>query len=253
MKYFLDPWTASTAFTVAQGVRYNNNNYYCLTAHTSTSTFDGTKFRALVTTDNWTSKIRSTIYSQNFVAVDAVYIEIPGLDNVFSYDTPLRFCSGGMDIVLPETGAGNRTYTAQGDFLGFSTVPEDFDIKVGKFDISLSGLSSGIVDRFSQGIDFEGCQVTIQKVFLDYTTLKPINGLGLTIFDGVIFNVKIVESAVTCTITIECATLWADYERTKGRKTNNESNWLYQNGNTSDTCFSKTSTVGQTEFRWGKK
>ena len=252
MKYFLDPWTASTAFVVGQGVGYNDNLYYCLTAHTSTSTFDGTKFRTLQATDNWTSKIRSTIYSQNFVAVDAVYIGIPNLSNVITADSPLRFCSGGMDIVLPETGVGNRTYSAQGDFLGFSTVPEDFDIKVGKFDISISGLSSGIVNRFSQNIDFEGCKVTIQKVFLDYQTLKPIDGIGLTIFDGIIFNVKIVESAVTCTVSVECATLWADFERTKGRKTNNESNWLFQNGNTSDICFSKTATVSQTKYQWGR-
>ena len=252
MKYFLDPWQASTAFTVAQGVDYQGTAYYCTTAHTSTSTFDPTKFRSLAVTDNWTSRTRASYYSQNYFAVDAVYLEIPGLDNVITENSILRFCSGGIDIELPETLFGNKTYTAQGDFLGFSTVPEDFDIKVGKFDITLSGLTSGLANRFTQNIEFEGCQVVIQKVFLDYDTLKPINGEGLTIFDGVIFNAKIVESAVTCTITIECATLWADFERTKGRKTNNESNWLYQNGNTSDICFSKTATVGQVEFKWGK-
>jgi hypothetical protein len=256
MKFYTDPWLPNTRYEVNQGVYITNytdiqayglQHWRCTTAHTSGNSIDYTKFTALLPTDTWFSQARNTIYSQNYFAIDAVTLVIPGLDNVINDASILRFCSGGIDLI-----GDAATWTAQGDFLGFSTVAEDFDIKVGRFDITLSGVSSGLANRFSKGIDFEGCRVTLEKVLLDYDTLTLIDNPGIILFDGVIFNVKIVESAVTCTITVECATLWADFERTKGRKTNNESNWLFQQGNKSDLCFSKSSTVGQVEFKWGK-
>ena len=47
--YTTQTWTASTAYTVGQQVVNPNDNqpYQCITAHTSTSTFDGTKFGLL--------------------------------------------------------------------------------------------------------------------------------------------------------------------------------------------------------------
>jgi hypothetical protein len=50
---------------------------------------------------------------------------------------------------------------------------------------------------------------------------------------------------------VDCSTLFADFERTAGRKTNSGSNWLYQ-GTTSDTAFEKSGFVGNTEFLWGR-
>jgi hypothetical protein len=52
-------------------------------------------------------------------------------------------------------------------------------------------------------------------------------------------------------MTLECSSLFADFERTAGRKTNNWSNWLYQ-GVEYDTAMEKASFVGQIEFKWGK-
>lgn len=251
MKLFLQPWAEGTAFTVGEGVLYNNTGYYCITAHTATASFDATKFRLLGATDTWSSPLRQTFYSANFFCVDAVYLAIPNTSNVIDDASILRYCTGGIDLVLPET-VGNRTYTAQGDFMGFSTITEEFDVKVGKFEIFLSGLTPNLAQRFTSGVDFEGCKVVIMKVFLDYQTLKPINNVPVTVFEGQIFNAKIVENYTSCDITIECATLWADFERKKGRRTNNESNWLYQSGNQSDLAFSKTNTVGQVEYKWGR-
>jgi hypothetical protein len=139
--------------------------------------------------------------------------------------------------------------------MNFSTITEEFEVKVGRFDIQLSGLGSNLAQRFTgatrNGIEFEGRRVLIWRLFLDYNTMELINNQRFLMFDRVIYNAKIVESAVTCTISIECATLWADFERRKGRRSNNESNWLYQ-GNTRDFTFCKTATAGQIEFKWGR-
>jgi hypothetical protein len=261
MKFYFDPWQAGDTFEVNQMVTYNGSAYKCNTAHTATSTFDATKFTIFTggSLGTWTSRLRSAFYNPNIIAVDCVRIQIPDTDGVYRDSAFLRYCTGGINMTLDETVNGTpttRTYTAQGDFMGFTTITEEFDVKVGRFEIQLSGLSTGIVQRFTgetrAGIDFEGCRVEIWRLFLDYETMELINNQRYPMFDGVIYNSKIVESAVSCTITIECATLWADFERKKGRRSNNESNWLFQ-GNKLDYTFCKTATAGQVEFKWGRK
>lgn len=193
---------------------------------------------------DFSTDVRNEFYRENFFSVDMVYLGLPDNTGAVTNTSPLRLCTGGID----HTWAG-YTYTAQGDFIGFDTVSSDFDVKVGKFNIYLSGLTSGMVDRFLNQ-DFEGKQVQIAKAFLNYDTLQIIDR-PYVVFDGTIYNVSINESAVTCQITVQCATIWADFNRTSGRKTNNESNWLYQ-GNRLDHTFDKTSTVGTVSFNWGK-
>ena len=194
------------------------------------------------------TEIRDEFYRDKFIAVDLVYMGIPGSTGIVSSESVLRLCTGGFDIIANDTNGDPQTYTAQGDFMGFSTVTEEFDVKVGKFSIYLSGLSTGMVGRFVDR-DIEGRQVQIAKAFLDFNSLELL-GVHI-IFDGIIYNVSIVESATTCSITIDCSTLWADFERTAGRMTNNSSNWLFQ-GSTSDLAFAKTGIVGNTEYKWGR-
>jgi hypothetical protein len=50
--------------------------------------------------------------------VDLVELRIPS--------GTLYLTTGGVDLTH-----GGNTYTAQGDFMGFSTMSEDFDVKVG--------------------------------------------------------------------------------------------------------------------------
>lgn len=252
MKIFATIWAQGVEFIVGQSCNYNGVAYRCTTAHTAGSTFDSAKFTTLdPLTYDYYNPVRDSFYRENFFAVDVVYIGLPDATGTITQDSVLRLCNGGINVVVPDAFGIDRTYTAQGDFIGFSTITEEFDVKVGKFTISLSGLSSGMVDRFINR-DFEGAQVQVGKAFLDYQTLQPIEDRVYIMFDGIVYNVSITESAVTCTISIECSTLWADFDRKNGRMTNNNSNWVFQLGNKSDTCFSKASTVGTQEFKWGR-
>lgn len=189
------------------------------------------------------STTKDEFYRDKFIAVDLVELYLP--------NGTLYLNSGGFDLTW-----NSNTYTAQGDFMGFSSVSEEFDVRVGKFSIYLSGVGTAAdatvsVRRFLDQ-DFEGRRVVIRKAFLDFDpmTLDIIDS-PIIIFDGQIFNVSIVESRNSASITVDCSTLFADFERSAGRKTNNGSNWLFQ-GNTSDTCFEKAGFVGQTEFLWGR-
>lgn len=187
---------------------------------------------------------RDEYYRSKFIAVDLVEFYITDANN--NPDTQY-LCTGGFDIDY-----NSNTYTAQGDFIGFSSVTEEFDVKVGKFSVYLSGLNSTLVDKFVDR-DVEGKQVIIRKAFLDFQPMTlDIVDSPITLFDGIIYNINITESASSATLEIQCATLFADFERRAGRRTNNSSNWLYQ-GFTSDTAFEKSGFVGNTEYKWGRE
>ena len=197
---------------------------------------------------------RSEYYRDHTIAVDCVELH---LKNASGVNDPIYLCSGGADLVFDSATAptlGNNVYESQGNFIGFSSLTEDFDVKVGKFTIYLSGISNGYVNKLIN-YEIEGKRVCIYKAFLGFgnTGTDPLGLVAAPIlmFDGVIFNFAVQESDRSCQITIDCASLFAAFERTNGRKTNNWSNWLYQ-GTRSDTCFEKAGWVGQTEFKWGR-
>lgn len=206
----------------------------------------------------YSSSLTQQFTATSFICVDLVELHLKTYDKV---SNPLHLTSAGFDIrydspTSPDSGV--NTYSAQGDYMGFSSVSEEFDVKVGKFSIYLGALSNNYVQNFvyqnpvtGQRVETEGCRVVIYKAFLDRNTNLSIIDTPILVFDGVIYNINISESAVTSQITIDCATLFADFERTAGRRTNNGSNWLYQ-GSTYDTSLEKSGIVGNSEYKWGK-
>lgn len=192
---------------------------------------------------SYPSAIRDEFNRNKFIAVDLL--------DLYLYDNSrqeqfLHLCTGGLNI-----DDNGTEYLAQGDFIGFSSVTEEFDVKVGKFTVYLSGLGSNMVDRFIDK-DVEGQKVRIRKAFLDFDPMNlDIIESPVLIFDGQIMNVSIVESSNSATINIDCVTLFADFERTAGRRSNVGSNQLFQ-GNNYDTAFEKSGHVGNTEFLWGR-
>lgn len=193
-------------------------------------------------------------YRDHTIAVDCVELHLKTAQG--AADT-LYLCSGGFDLEFNSPtapDAGSNTYVAQGNFIGFSGMNEDLDVKVGKFSISLSGVGNDYVSKFL-GYEVEGKRVAIYKAFLGFgpngTDPMSLVSAPILMYDGSIYNYSIKETARSCEISVDCSSLFADFERTAGRKSNNWSNWLYQ-GVQYDKCFDKAGWVGQTEFRWGR-
>jgi len=200
--------------------------------------------------------LRDEYYRDHTFAVDLIEIHLKDSNDA---DAPLYLASGGMNIDFDSDtapDAGSNSYSAQGEFIGYTAINEDFDVRVGKFSVTLSGLPSGYIDKFV-GNEPEGKRVCVYKVFLDLNTLEVIGTdsaggtASILMFDGEIFNVNIQESAETCNISVDVSSHFADCERTAGRKTNDWSNWLFQ-GSNYDTAFEKAGFVGNTEFLWGR-
>lgn len=193
--------------------------------------------------------IRDEFYRDHTFAVDLIEIQI---QDAGGSDDCLYLASGGIDIDYDSTtapDAGTNTYSAQGEFISYTAIDETFDVVVGKFQISLSGLPSGYIDKFI-GKNVEGQRVVVYKAFMDLNDFTIIQ-TPILMYDGTIYNVAIQESQNTCTIGLDITSQFADFERAAGRKTNNWSNWYFQ-GEKYDTSMEKSGYVGNTEFLWGR-
>lgn len=248
MKYYIPNWATSTAYSTDDAVVYSGINYKCVIPHTSgvfSTDLAANKWAVLAVGDQYASPVRSEFYRDHYFAVDLVEIQLGTPNNLY-------LATGGVDIAYDSPTApdgGSNVYTCQGDFMGFSGMSEDFDVKVGKFSIYLSAIGNSYVTKFV-GQSVEGKRVCVYKAFLEPTGLTIVQA-PILMFDGTIFNVSINETSRSCQLTLDCSSLFADFERTAGRKTNNWSNWLYQ-GDDYDTAMEKASFVGQIEFKWGK-
>lgn len=216
--------------------------------------------------DFYTTPNRDEYYRDHTISVDLVELHLKDTNNQTVF---IALNSGGFDIdyTSPTKPAGAQgTYLGQGDFIGFSPLTEDFDVKVGKFTIYLSGVGTqskagnfitvnSPTVNYLMNYEIEGKRVVLYKAFLNFgpsgTAPLALAADPILMFDGVIYNYAIQEGSRSCQVTIDCSSLFADFERTNGRRTNSWSNWLFQ-GTKSDTAFEKSGFVGQTEYRWGR-
>lgn len=202
----------------------------------------------------YTTPNRDEYYRDHTISVDCVELH---LTNTTGANDTLYLCNGGFNVTFdsptaPE--AGNNVYVAQGNFINFSGMSEDIDVKVGKFTITLSGVGNDYISKFIN-YEVEGKRVCIYKAFLGFgpagTDPLSLVAAPILMYDGTIYNFSIQETNRTCQISVDCSSLFADFERTNGRKSNNWSNWLFQ-GEQYDKAFEKSGWVGSTEFKWGR-
>ena len=252
--------------TVSGILDAGSDGYYQVQGASVTTVISSTSFQLAVvlsnlpigtyTLNNNSYITRDEFYRDNYVAVDLLELH---LKNSAGTSDPLYLCGGGYNISFDSNTAptaGTNVYEAQGDFIGVTTLTEDFEVKVGKFSISLSGVGNSYVNRFT-AYSPEGQRVVIYRAFLEYKVVNGIDQLVIvpnpfTLFDGLVYNVSISETGSSCQVTVDCATLFSDFDRSNGRKTNNGSNWLFQDGNTYDKSMEQAGFVGQSNFLWGR-
>jgi hypothetical protein len=191
--------------------------------------------------------LRNEYYRDAFIAVDLLEIHLYKDDGTA---IPKYFTNAGMNIIANSSLTGSSVnYDAQGDFLGFTSMTENLETAVGKFTIQLCGVDINLVGDVAN-YNAEGRKVVVKKAFLDSSTLQLIQS-PITIYEGYIFNFAVTETSSTVNLNVSCASLFSDFERTAGRKSNNWSNWLFQ-GVQYDKAFDKSGYVGQSEFLWGR-
>lgn len=163
--------------------------------------------------------LQSKLTERQLVIADLIEIHLA---------TPVYFTNGGLDIsydspTAPDAGA--NLYVAQGQFLGFGNVQETADVRVGTIDLSFTAVDLTTLALVTNN-EYIDKRVVIYRAVLSNSNQLDTNNI-FQFFDGRISTYAIAESTDTATLTIQCATQFADFEKQAGRATNSASQNIY--------------------------
>jgi hypothetical protein len=144
------------------------------------------------------------------------------------------------------TWDGNE-YPALGHFLGFSDIEETAELQVSTVSGTLSGVDQTYVSLLLSE-NYIDRTVNIYKAFLN--NAEAIISDPVLIFSGRISGVAIEENPDdgSCTIAVEAASQWVDFERRPGRHTTDSEQQIYFPG---DKGFEFASEINK-EILWGR-
>lgn len=142
--------------------------------------------------------------------------------------------------------SGGNTFSASGHFLEIGQPRETEELRVGSLVITLSAVDKAYISVFLAE-EYINRRVRIWKAILSAS--NQIIGDAIPVFDGEIVGYGIGEDAESSTISVSCASHWADFERKAGRMTNNNSQQYFF---PTDTGF-RFAAESIKDIKWGKK
>jgi len=140
-----------------------------------------------------------------------------------------------------------NTYLAAGGLLGFTDIETSADLAINTLTLSISGVDQTYVSIFLTYY-WLWHPVRIYKWFLDSD--DAVIGAPIQIFRGYMDGPTITDSGPggTSTISIPCASFWADFDRRAGRHTNlSEQQYYFPD----DTGFEYLSQLVDANIIWG--
>ena len=142
--------------------------------------------------------------------------------------TPRYLTTAPINITFDSASApdsGANTYLAQGQFLQFSQVAESSDIRINQLIMTFTAVDTTTLALLLND-DYINTRVVIYRALLDDDYAFTSDDV-FTLFDGKITGYQIREEETTSTIQIIVASMFADFERVNGRKTNPASQKLH--------------------------
>jgi hypothetical protein len=142
--------------------------------------------------------------------------------------TPRYLTTAPINITYDSASApdsGANTYLAQGQFLQFSQVAESSDIRINQLIMTFTAVDTTTLALLLND-DYINTRVVIYRALLDDDYAFTSDDV-FTLFDGKITGYQIREEETTSTIQIIVASMFADFERVNGRKTNPASQKLH--------------------------
>ena len=168
---------------------------------------------------NLSSSLQTKLGTQQLVVADLLELHL---------DTPVYLTNASIDINYDSATApdsGINTYTAQGQFIGFGNVSETADIRVGSIDISFTAVDLTTIALVTNN-EYIDRRIVIYRAILDNNNNLNTQNV-FQYFDGRITTFSIQETENTATLTIQCATQFADFEKQAGRTTNVASQQIF--------------------------
>ncbi len=138
-----------------------------------------------------------------------------------------------------------QTYESDGHLLGMSQVNETAEMRVGSFNLSLSGVEQSYVSiLLSQNVINR--QVLISRVVLNVT--GGIIGDPILLYDGRINSFSVKDQSDTSTINLAVTSHWSDFEKRAGRRTNDASQQSFFPGDK----FFEFASQSVKNIKWGR-
>jgi len=137
-----------------------------------------------------------------------------------------------------------NTYTASSLFLGSSEVQETADVAVNTLTLKFSGADTTIISLLLNN-NYMNKPAKVYRGFLDDS--QALIADPFLLFDGRISNFALEENATTSSVNIIVTSHWADFEKTSGRRTAENSQKLYFPNDKGMEFASKTAQ----KIKWG--
>lgn len=154
-------------------------------------------------------------------------------------DTPLHLTSAGAHIAY-----GGVEYRA-GVWDAKVSMKQQSSPKIGEISLVLNSVDSAITALFFTS-KWLNAPVTISKVWFNDAGQVAFK---TTLWKGLLSGKNGEESATTAKLTLKAASIWADFEAARGRKTNLKSQQLFF-----PTCFGmEFSGTVITDIPWGRE
>jgi len=166
-----------------------------------------------------TTALQTKLDSNRVFVADLIEIHLP---------TTLYFTTTNVNLLFNSDSApdsGDNTYIAQNQFLGYGEIQESSDLRVGSLQITFTAVDPTMVAVILSN-DYINRRVVIYRAILQDDLSFTSDDVYL-MFDGYISGYSIEETGSTATIVLTCASQFADFERTNGRRTNPASQNLY--------------------------
>ena len=163
--------------------------------------------------------------------------------------TPRYLTTAPINITFDSASApdsGANTYLAQGQFLQFSQVAESSDIRINQLIMTFTAVDTTTLALLLND-DYINTRVVIYRALLDDDYAFTSDDV-FTLFDGKITGYQIREEETTSTIQIIVASMFADFERVNGRKTNPASQKLHF---PDDEGFQYSAAIVK-DMKWGR-
>ena len=118
----------------------------------------------------------------------------------------------------------SSTFLSSPHLVGIGDSSESTDIRINSIDLVLSGVEQTFIALFLNN-NYMDVRARIWKAVLDSS--DAIVGAPFLVFDGRISSYSISDNTGTSEISIEMSSHWKDFELSKGRRTNRNSQQYY--------------------------
>jgi hypothetical protein len=137
-----------------------------------------------------------------------------------------------------------NTYTASSLFLGSSEVQENADVAVNTLSLKFSGADTTIISLLLNN-NYMNKPVKVYRGFLNDS--QALIADPFLLFDGRISSFTLEEDTTSSSVNIIVASHWADFEKTSGRRTAENSQKIYFPNDKGMEFASKTAQ----RIKWG--